>query len=107
MTYHKKQEILDFIKHFEGATDAFLYGCCYWFAVILQKRFGTADWDDPQPTIMYAEIDNHFGCRIGDAVYDVTGDVTLEYNWKPWITVRASDPLLSQRITRDCILKLT
>ena len=44
--------ILDFISHFKDAQDTFLYGCCYWFAFILNERFGG--------TTMYLPVENHF-----------------------------------------------
>lgn len=47
-----KETVLGFIKHFKGSEDVFLYGCCYWFAFILQERFGG--------TMMYEPIENHF-----------------------------------------------
>jgi hypothetical protein len=51
---------------------------------------------------MYDEIANHFGTMIGDKVYDITGDVTDHYLWKPWHLIE--DPLLKEKIVRDCIM---
>ena len=50
--------ILGFIKHFSGATDTFLNGCCYWFTVILTLRFGGET--------LYSPIENHFVQKIGE-----------------------------------------
>ena len=50
---------------------------------------------------MYDDIANHFGTRVGDRVFDITGDVTSEYQWKPWSEM--DDELHRSRIERDCI----
>lgn len=28
-------------------------------------------------------VANHFGCKIQERVYDITGDVTEQYKWEP------------------------
>ena len=76
--------------------DIFTRGMCYWYAWILHGRF-------PQSIIVYDEVMNHFGCEIGDYVYDITGDVTKFYNWEPWCNIYVKDPLHAARIERDCI----
>lgn len=93
--------IKHFIAQFRGAEDCFSYGMCYWFAEILYHRFRC--W---APRIMYADIDNHFGCEIDGIVYDVTGDVTDKYDWEDWKLFQLKDELHTQRIIRDCILKM-
>ena len=55
--------------------------------------------------VVYDEIENHFGCKIDDEVYDITGIVTNQYNWELWADVKARDLLHAQHIERDCILK--
>lgn len=35
-----KQTILRFIEQFKDGTEMFTCGLCYWFAFILQERFG-------------------------------------------------------------------
>ena len=55
--------------------------------------------------VVYDEIENHFGCQIGDDVYDITGIVTKQYNWELWETVKQRDLLHAQRIERNCIIK--
>lgn len=87
---------LRFLENKETET-TFTNGCCYWFAAILKERF-----QDLNPEIMYAPIDNHFGTRIQDIVYDITGDVTNTYKWVPFAAF--DDPLEKERIIRDCIL---
>lgn len=81
-------DVTQFLKRFhfsKNITDVFLNGCCYWFA-----------------TIMYDEVINHFGTKIEGRVYDITGDVTFKYEWKPWPDV--NDELFRARIVRDCIM---
>lgn len=93
-------EVLKFINRFnpksEDVRSTFMDGCCYWFAFILRHRFFTDDSE-----IMYDPVANHFGTRIGDAVYDITGNVTEQYNWIPWY--RIDDETHRMRIIRDCI----
>lgn len=87
----------NFIRRFRGdAETVFTSGCCFWFAVILEVRFSG--------TIVYDEVMNHFGTRIGDRVFDITGDVTDKYNWVPWDSIISSDVLHAGRIIRDCVL---
>lgn len=93
--------ILNFINNFKSCKETFLCGMCYWFAHILQARFGG--------TMMYAPVDNHFVQKIGGRIYDVSGDVTDDYGSStdliPWFAMEAYDKRLYQRIVRDCILK--
>jgi len=87
-----------FLRRFHENRDVdtvFTCGCCYWFAVILHLRF-------PQSTIMYDQIANHFVTKIGDRLFDVTGDVTDQYDVIPWDEL--DDSLLRARIVRDCIM---
>jgi hypothetical protein len=62
--------------------ETFTGGCCYWFAVILQHRFGGM--------IMYDAVKGHFACRIGDSVYDIRGDVTEKGTYEEWDMYDAS-----------------
>lgn len=98
-------EILKFINRFTDSgkrkevIETFTCGCCYWFAYILKKRF------DPNHAayIMYDDIANHFGCRIDGYVYDITGDVSDNYNWKYWEDYVPDDTSETMRIIHDCI----
>ena len=88
-----------FIKRFHFSNDIdeiFTCGCCYWFAMILSKRFA-----EEGAVIVYDEIANHFGTQINGKVYDITGDVTEQYHWIKWDDL--DDELLRERIIRDCI----
>ena len=97
--------VLDFISKFtdhgkkKEVIHTFRYGCCYWFARILYDRFC-----DPtklfEIRIMYTQ-ENHFGCKIGHHVYDITGDVTNEYKWEEWPV--KNEEGLTKRLYRDCI----
>lgn len=96
-----RDNVLSFIRHFSKASDVFLNGCCYWFAYILQGRFGG--------TMMYEPVENHFVQEIDGRLYDCSGDVTDEYSSRPrlmpWSEVERYDELLYWRIVRDCIVK--
>lgn len=94
-------DVSAFLRRFhqsDNVTDVFSFGCCYWFAKILFDRFSHLSGTE----IMYDEIENHFGTKVGESVYDITGDVTAKYVWKPWADL--NDDLLRKRIIRDCIM---
>lgn len=94
-----KPEVLYFIKQFAGAKDTFQYGCCYWFAEILAKRFSGEIW--------YNDIDNHFLTRIGGSFYDITGEVVPPEEselFSKWDDFILKEPLGASRIYRDCVL---
>ena len=99
------ETILGFIDRFTAngkrkeVIDTFSNGCCYWFANILYNRFML----DSRCAIMYDQVANHFGCLINNVVYDITGMVTHDYSWEPWRDIHEKDPLLFERIVRDCI----
>ena len=102
---NSRTDVIQFINRFTDngrrteVIDAFTSGCCYWFARILRERFICY-----YPSIIvYAQIDNHFGCRIGGEVYDITGIVTNQRSWEPWKDVVMSDENLASYIARDCI----
>lgn len=92
--------VTDFISRFheyKEIDDVFTNGCCYWFAFILVERFKNYN-----AQLVYDQVVNHFGAQIGNCVYDITGDVTNQYNWEEWRTL--DDVLLVSRINRDCIM---
>lgn len=105
-----KKEVLGFIYRFtdEGkrleVIDCFTDGCDYYFANALWLRFGNFIFDkDVKIEMMYDPIARHFGCQIGDNVYDITGDVTKKYGWRSWIQYASSDKPESERVTRESI----
>lgn len=93
-------KIDNFLKRFHSSNnidEVFTSGCCYWFAVILFGRFIREGAE-----IMYDDVANHFGTKIGNKVYDITGDVTDSYNWLPWNDI--NDESHRKRIEKDCIM---
>lgn len=95
-----KQTILRFIEQFKDGTEMFTCGLCYWFAFILQERFGG--------NMMYEPIENHFVQDIGGRLYDVRGDVTDQYSTGRlmfWADMEAYDSSLYRRLIRDCVRK--
>lgn len=97
-----KNEVMKFIDRFTygekqaSVEECFTHGCCFWFAHTLVSRF-------QQGMLVYDQVMNHFGCLIGDRVYDITGDVTDAYFWEPWVSTCLHDPALAKRIEHDCI----
>ena len=100
-------EVMEFINHFtaDGSNRevirTFSNGCCYWFAEILFQRFrGEGDCE-----IIYDPIINHWACRLGDKIYDITGDISnsTEYSWENWDEYAAKDAAHTKRLYRDCI----
>lgn len=90
-----------FIRQFKDCRDTFLYGCCYWFAVILKSRF--------RGRIFYHPIDGHFVTQIDGSFYDIRG-VLQDDEWNqeliPWDKFRDYDALQYERICRDCITQV-
>lgn len=93
-------QVQNFINRFnpesEDIRQVFTNGCCYWFAYILLHRFYSDNSE-----LMYAPKDNHFGTRVHDRIYDITGDVTNKYDWTSWYLI--DDESHRLRIIRDCI----
>lgn len=69
----------------------------FWFAYILYRRFIRNG-----AILMYSNEDNYFGTKICGKVYDITGDVTKKYNWKPWLELE--DENKREQIVRDYIM---
>lgn len=85
--------------HPSAADDLFLYGDCYYFAIILKERF-------PEAIIKYLVIDNHFVTEINGRLYDIRGDITDIVEIEQlinWSDMESCDELLYKRIVRDCI----
>ena len=101
-----KRDVLSFIGRFstdglhprEQVIETFTCGCCFWFAYILLSRF----YLKHDCEIMIDYVANHFGARIENKIYDITGDVTGAYNWQPWS--KCNDKAQHDRIANDCIL---
>ena len=99
-----EQEVLWFIRQFtrngkrEQVVECFTTGCCYYFAQALMLRFQI--WE---PTMMYAEVENHFGCRINGRVYDIQGDVTDKFPWITWEEYCQKEPKHAKHIEKYCV----
>ncbi len=97
-----RNDVLGFISRFtrggqrQEVTEAFTQGCCYWFAKVLELRFGGV--------IVYDPVNNHFATQIGHRVYDITGDVTEGFvsPWTAWSTYELGSGC-RRGIERDCI----
>jgi len=99
-------EVLEFIEKFKQYEQGdvlhrtFTNGYCYYFAIILQERFGGE--------ILYDPIEGHFVTRIlddyfGIHLYDITGEVTNKYDWS--ILQPKTYWMKNGRIIRGVILK--
>ena len=92
-------QVLEFIKkfkfiHAKELEDVFLYGNCYYFALILRHRFKYSK-------IMYDQSCGHFTTKIKGRLYDITGDVTAQYPESERFDTM--DDLYKQRLINDCI----
>ena len=54
--------------------------------------------------IVYSYELSHFGCKIGERVYDITGDVTNNTTWESWVDGLDRDSSQWKRITEQCIM---
>lgn len=61
-----------FISGFKTSPDPFQNGYCYYFAHMLQRRFGG--------NILYEPVRGHFVLGLAGHLYDSTGDVTDTYD---------------------------
>lgn len=75
----------------------FLYGDCFYFALILEYRF--------KGEICYLPIENHFITRIENQYYDVSGIVIPEEKVYTWKEFKAFDPVAANRVEKYCILQ--
>lgn len=83
--------------HEREVYDTFMYGCCYWFAIILKERFNGQ--------IYYLPIENHFITKIENDFYDISGKVILTETPILWSEFQQFDPAAAARIEHYCILK--
>ena len=97
-------KVLRFIRDFKRfdtgqVTRTFTNGYCYWFAFILHTRF-------PDSEIVYYSAGNHFACKIGNRIFDITGDITdKNLFFESWDEFQKIEPLEAQRVTQYCITK--
>lgn len=114
-TLHPAEEVTNFIDRFFARTQfadpvasrhMFLYGNCYWFAVILKERFKTY-----LPRIWYDTLNNHFYTEICGILYDAKGAFIPEHNltideyssFYTWEDYKKFDQTHANRITKQCI----
>lgn len=93
-------DILDFIqqfKEYKSVEDAFRYGHCYYFALILQQRFGGEIFYDP--------INGHFLFGVDGEYYDITGKAIPAYGTVKWAEMETIDPVWYQRVKKHCVNK--
>ena len=96
-------EVEKFISYFnrfgEQVVECFTVGNCYWFSHILHTRF-------PQSELMINNVENHFACKIGDDIYDITGKCNDSYEgeWEYWEEYQKVEPIQAERVTDYCIL---
>lgn len=97
-------EILDFISEFSsvrGSIKLFTQGECYWFARILDIRFGKSDIGSKYKTeIYYNDIEDHFICKIENNFYDIRGLLKSEMvkGYESWEKYQKKDPLHAAHI---------
>lgn len=103
---NKHEVVLNFIEQFRAFGDAiedcFSNGMCWHFTMILRGRFGMENM------VMYDPVANHFATKIGDHIYDITGDITDNpaYKFEYWASYWLNDLKETARIRRDCIWKI-
>lgn len=87
-----------FLKRFHTSNDistVFTSEASFWFAYILYRRFIRDG-----AVLMFSN--NCFGTKIRGNVYDITGNVTKKYDWKPWLEF--NDEKEKERIIKECIM---
>ena len=100
------KEILDFINRRFPTDSNWLSGNCYYFAKILQERFGGE--------LYYDLVDSHFLLMLNGEFYDWSGlrwrECCLDDLTRPtsnvvkWEGYEKIDPLHYNRIVRDVIM---
>jgi hypothetical protein len=100
MTFAKVHEVLRFIDAIKGRypyeiEDTFSNGFCYWFAKILELRFGG--------TIYYNPDIIHFAVLIEEQLFDITGLIEAGDNWFNWEDYQSKND--TEDIYHSCILK--
>ena len=96
--------VLRFIREFKRfdtgqVTRTFTNGYCYWFAFILHTRF-------PDSEIVYYSAGNHFACKIGKRIFDITGDITDQNHFfESWEEYQKIEPADSAQVIKYCVTK--
>ena len=94
-----QDEVIEFINRRFPKDCDWRNGNCYYFALILKDRF-------PESRIVYDVIYGHFFVEYKGKYYDHSGEIAhlggayAVY----WDEFDKYDPLVKQRIIRDCIM---
>lgn len=93
-----REEIIEFINRRFKNDNNWLDGNCYYFALILNKRFNLP--------IYYCPIEGHFIVvdEVTNTGYDYTGEIKLPYNIISFEKLEKEDELWFNYIVRDCIM---
>ena len=100
-TYTGVKRFIREFKRFDTGqvTRTFTNGYCYWFAYILHTRF-------PNSQIVYYHAGNHFACKIGSRIFDITGDITDKHLFfEPWEDFMLAEPFEARQVAKYCISK--
>ena len=89
------QEVLDFIKRRFPIDCRWLDGNCYYFALLLQMRFGG--------NIYYDYLIGHFYLKFNCENYDY-GGIYKPQSEIPLDELKEKDPTWYNRLVNDCIL---
>lgn len=95
-------EVETFIERFKAKypkalEDTFLNGYCYWFALMLAKRFKGDIW--------FNQYICHFATYIGGYLYDISGMLEDTYGWCSWESFQLSHHYEAVQIERNVIRK--
>jgi hypothetical protein len=97
-----ENKVLTFIhefkkRHPQEIEDVFYNGYCYYFAIMLKKRFGG--------NLYFNEKLVHFGIEINNEIYDILGIVADKSEWVSWKDFKEMRPDLIHDIEKTCIRK--
>lgn len=86
----------EFIKRRFPTPDKWETGNCFWFALILEKRF-------PGGSIYYVPIEGHFIYKYNDKFYGWSGEYDIKDKEVISLTkLKIIDELWYNRLMRDC-----
>lgn len=89
------EQVLEFIHRRWPQDCNWTDGNCYWFALILAKRF-------PEGEIYYLPAVGHFIVKIDGTFFDWTGIAIITETPKKFSDIKKEDELWYNHIIRDC-----